>query len=134
MSTDDATDPENCPSESAIVQSQDDRLVVLLAAGATQTDAAATVGVSAKTVSRRLRDPQFANRVQETRAHLFEQSLGRLADGATEAVDTLRGLLASDEDRVRLSAAAKILELGLRARDAVEIERRVAALESIYGD
>ncbi len=133
MSTDDATDTD-CPESSGNGRAQDDALALLLAQGQSHSQAASALGISARTVRRRNSDPTFAKRVQEARAHLFEQSLGRLADGATEAVDTLRGLLAADEDRVRLSAAAKILELGLRARDAVEIERRVAALEAIYGD
>ena len=52
-----------------------------------------------------------------------------MADGVTEAADTLRGLLKADSDAVKLGAARSLLELGTKLREAVELEERLTDLE-----
>jgi HEAT repeat protein len=60
---------------------------------------------------------------------MMQRSLGRMADGMTEAADVLRKLLAAESESVRLGAARSLLELGVRLRDSVELEERVRELE-----
>lgn len=75
--------------------------------------------------------PAFGRRVAELRSEMTNRALGRLADGMAGAADTL-GFLArkGKSETVRLGAARAILELGNRLREAVELEARIAALES----
>jgi hypothetical protein len=65
---------------------------------------------------------------------MVDKALGRLADAMTEAADVLRNLLASEDERVRLPAARALLELGVKLRESVELEERLAALEERLGD
>jgi len=107
----------------------DDALLLALAAGDTVRAAAKKAGISERTASRRLADPDFRRRLTEARADMVQRALGKLADASTEAADSLRKLLQAKKETVRLSAARTILELGNRLREAVEFEQRLSALE-----
>jgi hypothetical protein len=62
---------------------------------------------------------------------MIGRALGRMADGMAEAGDVLRTLLGPDvPPGVRLGACRAILELGVKLRDSVELESRLAALEA----
>jgi hypothetical protein len=63
------------------------------------------------------------------RAEMVGRALGKMADGMTEAADTLRALLTAEGESVRLGAARSILELGNKLRESVELEERLSALE-----
>jgi hypothetical protein len=103
-----------------------------LAAGLTVEAAAHKAGISPRTAHRRLAEPDFRRRVTQARAAMVERALGKLADGAAEAVDTLRKLMhKAKAESVRLAAARAMLELGNRLREAVELEQRLAALERL---
>jgi HEAT repeat protein len=112
----------------------DEALLLALAGGATVRDAARSAGIGERTATRRLADPGFRRRVAENRADMVARALGKLADGATEAVDTLRKLLGAEADTVKLGAARSILELGTKLREAVELEERLAELERRIGE
>ena len=107
----------------------DDILVAALAAGKTKQEAARLVGVGERTVYRRLEDPRFRRRVNEARAELVSRAVGSLADASAAAVTTLRALLGANSGSVRLGACRAILDLGLKLREAEELERRIRALE-----
>ncbi len=108
-------------------------LIVALAGGNTIRHAASVAGVAEKTVARRLEDAGFRQRVQDCRSALVERALGKLARASARAVNTLSKLLKSESDTARLGAARTILEIGNRLRESVEIERRVAELETKIG-
>ena len=107
----------------------DEALATALALGQSLRDAAASAGVSERTAARRQAEPDFRRRVSELRAELVKGSLGRLADGMSEAADVLRRLLSAEAESVRLGAARSLLDLGVKLRESVEIEERLAALE-----
>ena len=110
--------------------SGDETLIVALASGLSVRNAAKRAAVSESTAFRRLRDPAFRQRVDETRGTLFSEALGRLADAASEAVNTLRGLLGKKSPpAVRLAASRAVLDLGVRMRDSIELESRMRAME-----
>ena len=108
------------------------RLLVALAAGETVRDAAKAAGIGERTATRYTAEPDFRRRVVELRAAMVERALGKLADAATAAVDTLRSLLNAEGESTRLGAARSILELGNRMRETVELEQRLAALEQRF--
>jgi len=107
----------------------DDAVLSALATGRTVQEAAKAGGMSERTVARRLADPAFCERLNAARAALFDQTLGKLANAATAAVEALVTLLRDEPPTVRLGAARAVLELGTKLRESVELERRIAILE-----
>jgi hypothetical protein len=105
-------------------------LITALAAGHSIKEAAKIAGVGERTAHRRLDDPAFKERVNEMRGEFLSEAVGRLSDATTEAAKTLRSLLDSKSDSVRLSAARTILEFAPKLRETVEMERRIAVLEA----
>jgi HEAT repeat protein len=65
---------------------------------------------------------------------MIGQALGRMAAGMTEAADVLRALLKAEAETVRLGAARSLLDLGVKLREVVEFEERLAALERKAAD
>jgi AcrR family transcriptional regulator len=113
----------------------DDVLLMALACGATIEAAATKAGVSEATLYRRLQNPEFQQRLHELRADMVQRTAGMLTAAAGEAVRTLLALQqASIPPASRLGAARAILELGVKLREAAELEERVRALEVRLGD
>jgi HEAT repeat protein len=108
----------------------DEALALALAGGQTLRDAAQGLGIGERTAARRWADSAFRHRVTELRAEMVERTLGRMVDGMSEAADVLRKLLAAQSESVRLGAARSLLELGVKLRETVELERRLADLEA----
>jgi hypothetical protein len=113
------------------------QLVAALAAGASVRDAARQAGVSERTAYRRLEEPAFRRQVADARAEFLERAVGRLAASATEAADTLRGLLVATSEPVRHSAAKTILEVVAKSVELLDLMARIEALEErvhMHGD
>jgi HEAT repeat protein len=106
-------------------------LATAVAAGQTLRAAAEAASVSERTAARRSADPEFQRRVADLRHDMVGRCLGRMADAMAEAADVLRALLAAESESVRLGAARALLELGMRVRDAVEVDRRLRDLEDL---
>jgi hypothetical protein len=112
----------------------EDALLLALACGATVEAAARQCELGVRTVYRRLDDPAFRARVQEARGELTRRSAGLLTAAAGESVRTLLSLQKeSAPPAVRLGAARAVLELGLKVRELVDLEARIAALETQAG-
>jgi len=112
----------------------DETLAVALATGQTLRAAAETAGIGERTATRRWADAAFRRRVAELRGDMVQRSLGRMADGMSEAAEVLRKLLAAESESVRLGAARSLLELGVKLRESVELEQRLADLEQQMED
>ena len=108
----------------------DDKLLHLLACGATAAAAAAQAGVSETTVFRRLRDPDFQRRLQKLRGEMVQRTAGTLTSAAGEAVRTLLDLMKGTAPAaVRLGASRSVLEIGMKVRELAELEERLTSLE-----
>jgi hypothetical protein len=106
-------------------------LIAALASGATQEEAAAVAGVTARTVRRRLGQPEFAERVRAERSVLVTRTAGRLIGLADVAVEALGDLLRPEiSDSIRLRAALGLLDAARVWREAGEVEERLALLEA----
>ena len=96
--------------------------------------AARQCGLSIRTVYRRLAEADFRRRLQALRSDMVSRTAGTLTAAATEAVRTLLELLKTPvSDAVRLGAARSVLEMGLKVREAADLEERLAALEQQLG-
>jgi hypothetical protein len=106
-------------------------LLTALACGATVESAARTVGVSVRTIHRRLKDPGFQEQLRKLRSDMLERAGAMLTAMAMESVKTLVALqAASMPPAVRLGAARAALDLGVKFRESQELEQRIAALEA----
>lgn len=112
----------------------DEHLAARLAAGARVADAARQAGVSERTAYKRRADPVFRQRVQELRSAMIAAAVGKLADGMDEAAAKIRELVQSKDEKVALAAATKLLELGLKGSDAVNVDERLTDLEKLTAE
>ncbi|MGH9834952.1 MAG: hypothetical protein ACRD9Y_18180 [Blastocatellia bacterium] len=97
----------------------------------TTTIAAKSAGVGEATLFRWLNDPDFSAAYRDARGRLLERALTILQASSTDAAECLRDIVRNKKAPVyaRLSAAKTILEIGLKAREALEVEERLRALE-----
>lgn len=108
----------------------DQALLLALSCGATAENAARSVGVSARTVHRRLKDPEFCERLEAARAERTRRTADMLAAGAVGAVKKLIELQESPVPHsVQLGAARALLQLSIDFRQHASTEERLTALE-----
>jgi hypothetical protein len=108
----------------------EEALLLALACGASVESAARAAGLGQRTVFRRLADPAFQRRLQMLRADMVQRAAGTLTAAAAESIRTLLDLLQSvNAPGVRLAAARTILDMGIKYREAADLEQRVTALE-----
>ena len=109
----------------------DDVLVTALAAGMSHKRAAATAQVSESTVDRRLRDPEFIERVEAARIDRVGRIADRLQDLAEQSVSVLSQMLTepATADATRARIALAVPGMALAMRELVVIEQRLAAVE-----
>jgi hypothetical protein len=108
----------------------EDALLLALACGATVEAAARQCGLSDRTVYRRMAEPDFHRRLQRVRDGFVQRTAGTMTAAAGEAVRTLLELMkAPFPPAVRLGAARAMLEIGMKVREASDLEERLAALE-----
>jgi len=112
----------------------EDALLLVLACGATVENAARQCGLCERTIYRRLEDPAFAQRLKQLRADMVQRTAGSLTAASGESVRTLLELQKpSAPPAVRLGAARSVLEIGIKMREAADLEERLSALEQQLG-
>ncbi|MGI5512755.1 hypothetical protein [Streptomyces sp. CA-106131] len=106
--------------------------VAALAAGESPSAAAKAAGVSTRTVARWQAEPAFAAEVRDVRARILDDTAGRLAAAAADAVATLAQLVTDPEQpgHVRVKAGDVLLRALLPIREHVDLEQRLAAIEA----
>lgn len=113
-----------------LLSPRQEAVALALAGGCTHEEASERTGAGTRTIRTWTATvPAFNRRVSELRAEMTARALGRMLDGMAFAASTLRSLLKAKSETVRLGAARAVLELGVKLRDSVEIEARIAALE-----
>jgi hypothetical protein len=106
------------------------KLLLVLACGATVEQAAKQVGMSERTIYRRLSEPEFQRELAKVRADMVQRTAGTLTAASSEAVKTLVSLLKIEgSPPVRLGAARAILEVGMKLREVADLEQRLLDLE-----
>src|SRR5947209_6184850 len=111
-------------------ESRLERLALAVALGEPVTKAAERLDIPVRSAMRYASESSFKARVDELRRATVDEAVGRLSNAATEAVDTLRSLLAvGNPPSVRCMAARSILEKLIDVQTHAELNERVAALE-----
>ncbi len=120
----------------AEVTSRQRRALDALLLGTTLEAAAASAGVSARTLRRWRAEPPFAARLRDAQDQAFEFARNGVRAAALDAVEALREVV---RDRAgaasaRVSAAKCILDVALRSREVDELVARVDAMEQLTRD
>jgi hypothetical protein len=94
-------------------------------------EAARAVPVSAKTLLRWMKEPEFDAAYREARRLAYGQSIARLQQAASAASSTLLKIMVDTNSppSCRLRAADSVLSHAAKAIEIEDIEARVAALE-----
>lgn len=106
----------------------DDALALQLASGMTIAKAAELAGVCERTARRRLKEPKFRRRLEALKREVVGQAVAMLANGMATAAERLIGLVDSPDEKIALTASKAVLEIGMRFRQAEEIERKLQDL------
>jgi hypothetical protein len=94
--------------------------------------AAGRVGLSERTASRYLADPDFQDAYRAAQREALAVAMGKLSSLTGAAVATLQALLTDDTvpPAVRLAAAKAILDTAVKWVDTADLQERLAALEA----
>jgi hypothetical protein len=97
--------------------------------------AARAVGVSANTLLRWMKEPEFEDAYREARRTAFVQSIGRLPEASGAAVTTVLKIMLDPKTppAIRLRAAEVALERGAQSIEIEDFEARLAAMERAVG-
>jgi transposase-like protein len=98
-------------------------------------EAARAVGISANTLLRWMKDPQFDAACRQARRTAFAQSIARLQNASGAAVTTVLKIMLDTNAPAgaRLRAAEIVLEQTTQATEMEDIEARVAEIERAVG-
>lgn len=98
-------------------------------------EAARAIGISANTLLRWTKEPEFDAACREARRTAFSQSIARLQDASGAAVTTVLKIMLDTNAPAgtRLRAAEVVLEQSTKANEMEDIEARVAELERAAG-
>jgi hypothetical protein len=109
--------------------SQDELLVRALGEGLSYAKAAEAVGLTKRTVQRRMDEPDFRARVASARQEAAAEALEALEGMARRAVERLSELVESENELVALKAATWAVERAASQRDTRALAARVVELE-----
>ena len=98
--------------------------------------AAKVAGISYTQLRRWLEKREFAEAYRRARSAMFEATLAGLQSVVSDAITCLHTVMQDKQNpaSVRTNAAGKLLEFGFRSRDAMDIETRLAELESRFAE
>ena len=107
--------------------------IAALLANSTLTEAAASCGISERTLRRWMRNKPFIRRYRRERAMMLDGIVDVLKRSAVNAVQVLVGVAQSGKSpaSARVSAASRILEFNFKSHELVTIEKRLAQLEEV---
>lgn len=127
MGADNYTTAGGRPEDKPLTARQKRALAAILAAR-NYEEAIPESGVCRQTFYSYLKAPHFKAELDRRLNELTDSAIGRIKGAAGEAVETLRALIGSDNESIRLRAAQGIIDYTLKARE-LEIGARLDAIE-----
>jgi len=108
-----------------------EQAVIAILASRNDEEAAQSIGVSAKTLQRWRKLPEFDQALRDARLAAFRQSLARLQQASVPAVTTLLRLMVDGGSpaTVKARCAYYILDQTRKGIETEDLEKRVAELE-----
>ena len=94
--------------------------------------AAHRLGISVRTLTRRMADQEFQPKLQAANRRLVRKTTDTLTANSGQAADVLRSIFADREASYgsRVQAATQTIRLTLEAFELVELEERITRLET----
>jgi hypothetical protein len=113
-------------------RSRQEAALVALISEPTVKAAAEASGISQPTLFRYLQDAKFCEQYRRAKRSLLEAALGDLQKASSEAVSTLRGVMADTSAGAssRVQTARAILSFAIQTGELEDILRRLEAIES----
>lgn len=111
------------------------KALVALLTQSTKEKAAATAGITSKTLRSYLDDPEFQAEYRKAFAGLVEDAVRKVQQSLDPAISVLKEVMqdGGENGQVRVSAARSILEYGLKLTEQNDILTRLAELEAAMG-
>jgi phage terminase small subunit len=100
-----------------------------LVAAPTYTEGAEKAQISRKTLYEWLKNPEFREELDYQRDEVTRQTLDELEQGMTKAVNTLVGLLDTEDQRLKRLVCNDIIEHVLKHRVILDFEQRLDWIE-----
>ena len=113
---------------------KDELAAAAIAAGRTWAEAAEAAGMSLSTVTRRMATREFRARVGRIRDRMVDQTVAVLVHAMVDAARFLQKTVNDADARydMRLKAAEKLLDIGMRYREQIELAERVRRIEESH--
>jgi len=118
------------PAEAPRLTTRQRKVIAAIIAAPSYEDAIQAAGVCRQTFYSYLRQDHFKTELNRRLNELTDGAFTRLKTASGEAVETLRTLLKSESENVRLRAAQAIVDYVIKARELNEIETRLDAIEA----
>lgn len=111
--------------------SDEELCAVFLQCGGNQAETARSLGISAPTICKRLKQPKIKELIFQQRRKILEASANKLISLNIEAVNTIEKLLRTAEsDYIKMSVALKILSFSKDFLTVEDINKRLDMLEA----
>jgi hypothetical protein len=93
--------------------------------------AAETIGIGETTLWRWMQDAEFEKAFRDARRRALSQTISRLQQSTTQAVDTLTAIMVNDENPAssRVTAAKTVLEMAFKAYEVEDLAVKVEEME-----
>ncbi len=92
--------------------------------------AAKAADVSRATVYRWLQDADFSAELKQKRDAALDSAIESIKSHSGKAADTLAGMLAADDERVRRMAAKDLLDYSFKILEGRDVLQRLEAIET----
>ena len=103
----------------------------IIAAVGNREEAARRAGISKNCLYKWLKDPLFKRELEGLQNEIFLDSFGFLKAAAVRAAATLIGLMSrSESPSIQRAAANDVLNQVVRFKEIMEVERRLASIET----
>ncbi len=101
-----------------VLSPQQWQAINLLVSGKRQADIADEIGVSQETLSRWRNSPVYGAALNQAIRDCYTGTVGLVRSSVVDALDTIKGCLQSEDEKVRLQAAVTLIKLHLQLDSA----------------
>jgi hypothetical protein len=117
------------------VSQKKERAIMAMLTAPTMKQAADQAGIGETTLFRWLKAPDFEQAYRQARRHALDQTISRLQQAASHAVNTLQDVMVDElaPHGSRVSAAKAILDISFKAFELDDLGARIESLEDQLG-
>jgi len=110
------------------------KAIPLIVASTTYTEGCKKAKLNRTTFYEWLKIPEFKAELERQRDEVASEAFGVLSQSLTKAVETLTGLLDTQDGRLKRLVCKDIIEHILKYKEVKDLEERLAAIEQRLGE